>query len=277
MTLSNGVIGGVSTTAGTSAFTITATDSAGTQTQSATSINIRSATPDLVLIAGSVSFALATGATGPPPAQTVGVQSAAVAQTLSYTIASSTAPWLSVTGDGTTPGYLSFSLTGAALSLPVGTSAASVTLTCTTAACAGKTQNVAVSLVVASPSPQLSVASTLLTFRSHIHHAGRAIAAVGKSEYGWRIPFAIASIRLRIHMVQGGRVSGISERRTVHAREHHGGSFDVANRPVSNRVGHRNLSGHCFDACDVPHFFFALYESVSIGSPVQYAGGRGAR
>lgn len=166
ISLTNGVIGGVPTTPGNSSFTITATDSAGATAQLNSSINVRAAAADLVLLSGNVSFALTTGATGLPMSQSVGVQSASVGQILNYTIATSTAPWLSVSGSGVTPGALTFSLTTAALSLSVGTNTATVVLTCTTAACSGKTQSVAVSLVVSSPPPVLSVSSGLLSFRT---------------------------------------------------------------------------------------------------------------
>ncbi len=166
LTLTNGVIGGVPTTPVTSSFTITATDSAGVQAKLDASIVIRPAGSDLVLLAGSVSFALSAGATGLPLPQSVGVQSANVAQNLNYTIAATTSPWLSVSGGGTTPGSLLFSLTPAALSLPAGTSTATVTLTCTTSVCATKSQTIAVTLVVTSPPPQLSVLNSLLAFRS---------------------------------------------------------------------------------------------------------------
>ncbi len=166
LTLSSGIIGGVPTTAATSSFTLTATDSAGVQAKLDASIVIRPAGSDLVLLSGSVAFALATGANAVPLPQSVGVQSANVAQTLNYTTATSTATWLSVSGGGTTPGALIFSVTPAALSLPAGTSTATVTLTCTTTACAGKTQSIAVTLVVTSPPPQLSILNGLLAFRS---------------------------------------------------------------------------------------------------------------
>ena len=65
ITLSNGVIGGNNpTTAGTFPFTLTAADSAANQASANLSITIGPATSDLVLLAGSASFSLVTGATG---------------------------------------------------------------------------------------------------------------------------------------------------------------------------------------------------------------------
>ena len=124
--------------------TIAATDSAGTQSQSATSINIRAAGPDLVLLAGSVSFARQPAhRTTASPDRRRAISRKSRSRSVTPLLPSQPA---SVTGDGVTPGYLSFSLTSAALSLPVGTSTATVTLTCTSTACAGKTQSLAVSL-----------------------------------------------------------------------------------------------------------------------------------
>ena len=167
VTLSSGVIGGTPTTAGTYPITIGVTDSANNTTSSASSIQIRQATSDLVLLSGSASFSLVTGATGLPSGQSVGVQSTDSKTPINYTVSVSPASaWLSVTGGTTTPGVLYLSLTNAALALAAGSNQATVTLTCTTGSCQGKTQDVAVSLTVASPPPQLSVANGLLSFTS---------------------------------------------------------------------------------------------------------------
>lgn len=166
LTLTDGVISGIPTAAGTSAFTITATDSTGVTGSARASIVIRGADTDLLLLSGGVSFSLKTGATAVPEAQTVGVQSPDVSQTLTYSADVSSAPWLSVTSDGATPGSVTLSLTQAALSLSDGTSSATVTLTCTSTICAGKTQTIAAALVVSSPPEQLNVASTPLAFHA---------------------------------------------------------------------------------------------------------------
>ena len=167
LTLANGVIAGTPTTAGTFPLTITATDASGIQANADRTITIRPAIADLVVLAGSVSFSLTTGATGVPSSQTVSVESSVVAQMIGYTISvNPSSPWLSVASGGTTPANLVFSLTSAALSIPAGTTEATVTLTCTSPSCQGNTQNVSVSLSVSSPPPQLSVTNGVLSFTS---------------------------------------------------------------------------------------------------------------
>ena len=167
ITLSNGVISGNPTTAGPYPFTVTAADAASNHANSPVSISVRPATSDLVLLSGSVSFSLVTGATGLPSGQTIGVQSTIVAQPVNYVFAvNPSAPWLSVSGGGTTPSSLSISLTSAALSLTAGSNSTTVVLTCTSVSCSGKTQTVNVSLTVTSPPPQLNVPGSLLSFTS---------------------------------------------------------------------------------------------------------------
>ncbi|HVY92422.1 MAG TPA: Ig domain-containing protein, partial [Bryobacteraceae bacterium] len=170
LTLANGIISGTPTASGTSTFTITATDSAGAKGSASLSLVIRGAGTDLLLLSGGVSFSLNTGASALPVPQSVSVQSTDVSQTLQYTTVVSSAPWLSVTSDGVTPGTVLLSLTPAALSLNAGTNNATVTLTCTSTACATKSQTLAVTLVVSSPPAQLNVATTPLTF--HVSASG---------------------------------------------------------------------------------------------------------
>jgi uncharacterized protein (TIGR03437 family) len=167
LTLAEGVLAGTPGALGAFPFTVTATDSAGAQAGADLSINVRPATPDLLLFSGSLSFSLATGAAAEPPAQTLGVESTVASQALNYTVAvSPTAPWLSVTGGGATPGWLRAALTTQALTLPSGSSQTLLTLTCTSPSCAGKTQSVTVFLNVTSPPAALSVSSSLLAFAS---------------------------------------------------------------------------------------------------------------
>jgi uncharacterized protein (TIGR03437 family) len=165
LTLAAGVVEGTPGSLGNFPITITATDSAGAQVGASLSINVRPATSDLILSSGSLSFSLVTGAAAPPPAQTVGVQSTVASQTLAYTVAvSPTAPWLSVTGGGATPGSLRVAPTSQALTLPAGSSQTLITLTCTSPSCAGKTQSMAVLLNASAPPAALSVANSLLSF-----------------------------------------------------------------------------------------------------------------
>ena len=167
LTLTAGVLAGTPGTLGNFPITITATDSAGAQAGANLSINVRLANLDLVLLSGSLSFSLVTGSAEAPPAQAVGVQSTAASQTVGYTVAvSPAAPWLSVTGGGATPGWLSVALTGQALTLPSGSNETLITLTCTSPSCAGKTQSVAIFLNVSSPPAALTVPSGLLSFTS---------------------------------------------------------------------------------------------------------------
>ena len=90
-----------------------------------------------------------------------------MAQSLSYTVAADAgASWLTASGGGATPGSITIGLTSAALSLSPGSNQANVTVTCTSPACTGKSQTIAVSLTVTSPPPQLSVGNSLLSFAS---------------------------------------------------------------------------------------------------------------
>ena len=72
LTLSNGVIGGIPTVAGTSPITITVTDSArGDSDRQHIDRHPAPQALDLLLLSGSVSFGLTTGSVGLPSAQTV--------------------------------------------------------------------------------------------------------------------------------------------------------------------------------------------------------------
>ncbi|HEY4086403.1 MAG TPA: FG-GAP-like repeat-containing protein, partial [Bryobacteraceae bacterium] len=165
--LDGNVISGTPSTAGTFPFSLKVTDAAGKQANAPSSILIRPPASDLLLLSGSISFSLAQGATVLPAAQSVGVQSTVVADSIVYTAsANSGASWLTVTGGGTTPGAVSIALTDAALSLPLGSNFAMVTVTCTSSTCQGKSQTIPVSLTVSSPPAQLSVGDSLLSFNS---------------------------------------------------------------------------------------------------------------
>ncbi len=165
LVLSSGVVSGTPVSDGIYPLTITVVDSALNHATLNTTIVIRSATSDLQLLAGSASFSVMIGATGLPPGQAVGVQSTVVSQPVNYTTnVNPTAPWLSVTSSGNTPGALALSLTTAALNLPAGNYVTDVALSCTSFSCSGKTQSLVVTLTVTAPPPQVSVLSTLLAF-----------------------------------------------------------------------------------------------------------------
>jgi uncharacterized protein (TIGR03437 family) len=178
MLVTDGTLFGTPSSAGLSTFAVTVTDSTGppaarpaTSARTATiQMNIRPFTPDVVLSAGSLSFAVAAGTVGLPGNQVVEVQSSDVNQVLSWTVAVSPpgAPWLAVTpAGGGTPGAFTVSLTGAASALSPSATPYSATITVTCSApspCAGTTETVPVSLVVASVPPQLSAISDTLLF-----------------------------------------------------------------------------------------------------------------
>ena len=161
----DGAISGTPTAAGSSTFTITATDANG-QTNSATlQITARPFSADLLLSAGSLSFSLAAASTVLPIAESVRLQSTDVTKVLSWSSAvSPAASWLSVTGGGTTPGFLTVALTSAASSLAASTTPykATIVVSCLAPSpCAGSTQTVAVSLLVSATPPGLTVPSLL--------------------------------------------------------------------------------------------------------------------
>ncbi len=158
-------------------FTITAVDKNGSSASATLSIKIRPSTADIALHTGGVSFSLVSGAVSLPPARTVGVQSTRVSEQITYTYAVSPASaWLSVSGGGVTPGSLSSALTGAALSLQPGAYSATVTVTCTSSSCIGKTQSFGVGLTVTAPPARLSVLTPSLSMTS--------TAGAGLTQYG---------------------------------------------------------------------------------------------
>ncbi|HEU5021723.1 MAG TPA: FG-GAP-like repeat-containing protein, partial [Bryobacteraceae bacterium] len=167
LTLTDGVIGGTPTAAGTFPFTLKVTDSAGNTADAQSSIVIRLPGSDLLLLSGSVSFSLAQGAAVLPPAQSVGVQSTDVSSLLAWTASATPgANWLTVTSSGVTPGVIGIALNNAALSLQSHPSPAMVTVTCASPACQGKSQTIAVSLSISARPPQLGVDDSLLSFNS---------------------------------------------------------------------------------------------------------------
>ena len=148
-------------------FTVTATDAAANTGSATYSITVRPFAADLALSTGSLSFTLNAPAAVLPFGNSVGVESTQTQPPvqLGFTVAkSASANWLSVSSGGTTPAVLSVSLNSAALSLPAGNYTAAVTVTCTTNACAGRSQNIAVSLAVVTTPPQLQILSDLLSY-----------------------------------------------------------------------------------------------------------------
>src|SRR5207248_43946 len=101
MTAANGNISGTPALPGDFPFTVTVTDSSSPPVTitSSLALNVRPAAPGLIVGSSNLSFSLATGATSPPAAQSVSIQSAVASQTINYTAAISPASsWLSVAG-----------------------------------------------------------------------------------------------------------------------------------------------------------------------------------
>jgi uncharacterized protein (TIGR03437 family) len=164
----NGAVSGIPTTAGTSTFTVTATDSRGVTSDASLQIVIRPFSPDLILSAGSLAFPLSTGSTGLPGAQNVQVQSTDVTRVLSYTTAITPAvSWLNVSSGSTTPGYLAVALKSDALALAASATPyqTKIVVTCVAPSpCAGSTQTITVTLTVTATPPKLTVVNDLLSF-----------------------------------------------------------------------------------------------------------------
>ena len=166
LTLSGNQISGVPTAAGTSSFSIKVTDFAGKVITASGSIVIKLANADLILSQTSVSFSLTAGANGLPTPASVTLRSSVVQQILTYSYAvSPAAPWLNVSGGGSTPGSLSLALDPTAPSQSVGTYSTVISVSCLAPSpCAGVTQNISVSLGVTAPPAQLTLTPDLLQF-----------------------------------------------------------------------------------------------------------------
>jgi uncharacterized protein (TIGR03437 family) len=166
-----GAISGVPGTPGNSSFTVTVSDSATPAATAAAALKaaIRPYAADLLLSAGAVAFSVPAGSTVVPPTEIVQIESTDTSQELGYSAVIPGGPsWLTIgtTTGTTTPGSIPLSLTSAALALPTSGSpySASVVVTCTSGACNGRTQTVAVSLVVTTTPPQLTLVNDSLSF-----------------------------------------------------------------------------------------------------------------
>jgi uncharacterized protein (TIGR03437 family) len=182
--LSNGQIVGMPSATGTFAFTLTATDSASPPLTASLGVSgsIHPNAPDLSLSAAAASFSLSPGAIGPPTPATISVSSTDVTQTLSFSTSSSV-PWLTVGGSAITPGSITVGPNTTALALTPNQSPyfGTVTVTCTSQACSGNSQTIAVSLAVAAAPPQLSLGSPILSFTaltSNLQSSSTALAIV---------------------------------------------------------------------------------------------------
>ncbi len=176
LTFSNGEIDGTPLSAGTSNFTLTATDSASPPLSLSIPVQITirpSTTVDLTVGGNSAVFSLSTSSTGLPPATVIPVTSSSPTQAIGYsTTVSPAVPWLTVSSGTTTPGSINIALSSAALSLAASSTPyqTSVIVTCAAASpCASSApQNIGVSVSVTSPAPQLSATPALLTFAGSV-------------------------------------------------------------------------------------------------------------
>jgi uncharacterized protein (TIGR03437 family) len=165
---STGLISGVPAAPGSFSFSVTAKDTTGLTGTTNLSIDIRPSAPDLLLSSASLTFTIPANSASLPPDQSIQIQSTDVSVVLSWTAAiSGSTNWFTLNrAGGTTPASFIISLNNSALSLSAAGSPYSVNIavSCTSAPCAGKTQNVAVILSVLSPPPQLTVGAKSLSF-----------------------------------------------------------------------------------------------------------------
>lgn len=187
----NGTISGTPTATGTFQFTITATDQE-MQTGTATlSITVRALAPALSTSAGSLSFTLAAGATALPASQTVYVEATEASTPIPWSaINTPSVTWLTVSGGAagsSTPGSFLVSLTPAAERLAASTTPYSTTIVVACAAsspCAGTSQNITVSLLVSTVSPQLTPLTNLLSFNTASTNAQTTTQSLGVENSG---------------------------------------------------------------------------------------------
>ncbi len=121
--------------------------------------------PDLILSQASVSFSIATNPVSLPAAANVTVGSS-VAASLGFNVAANpAAPWLDFTQNGTAPGTVVIQLDPAnAPQLGAGTYQTTLSVACLPFSGCSGSHNIAVSVTVTAPAPQLSVGTNLLSF-----------------------------------------------------------------------------------------------------------------
>ena len=181
------------TTSGAYTVSVTVTDSSLPTPLTATapfSISISPAHTDLVLSQTAVSFALNAGATAGSGTATVNVSSNVTSQ-LSYSVTSS-APWLDVTGPGTTLGdtaatfgTISFALDPSVFPAQAEALSTSVLVTCVSpSACAGNSQTINVTLNVLAAPPQLSLSTNLLSYATQTSNLVQLSQSLGLQNTG---------------------------------------------------------------------------------------------
>ena len=181
-----GAVGGTPTATGNFSFTVTATDTTGLTASAGLTLGVRPLTGDIILSDGALAFSLAAGTTSLPSGATVRVQSTDVTKNLSWT-ATSGVPWLDITGaNGNTPGSFSVALNSGAAALAGSTTPypGTVTVTCATAPCAGRSQAVAITALVQGLPPQLSVSAGSLAFTGSTTAPGAQSQSIAISNSG---------------------------------------------------------------------------------------------
>jgi uncharacterized protein (TIGR03437 family) len=174
LTLTNGSITGTPTASGTFSFVISISDSS-TPVNTVTSTQTITIGPNttavLILSSSTVSFSINNGttATNLPASASISVTSSVSQQLLGYTVSSS-APWLTVApANGaavSAPGVIGIALNASALTLPSGSTSATIIVTCAaTSVCAGTAaQNITINLTNTSQPPALFLTTPLLSF-----------------------------------------------------------------------------------------------------------------
>lgn len=168
LTLNNGTISGTPTTVGNSNFILAVTDAANTKVTEPVSISILVGAPGINASAASLSYSMADTAGTPATAQRVKVLSNTLQQQAFSVTVPSDATWLAVTGGLVTPAVLNFTITNASLPLAAGVYKTTVTLTCTSSGCSGKTTTIAVTLTITSTPARLKVLNDVISTTSDI-------------------------------------------------------------------------------------------------------------
>lgn len=168
LTLSNGSITGVPTSAGTTRFTILATDSSSPAVSipiTYTLVIAQATTPQPTLSTAALSFSTSTGSQTPPSAQNIAVNSTDGSTNLSLTVSvDPPAPWLNALPSSISPpNTLAIGINQTALPAPSATPYAT-TITFSCAGCIPATQTVTVSLLVTALPGTLAVPDTLVSF-----------------------------------------------------------------------------------------------------------------
>jgi uncharacterized protein (TIGR03437 family) len=188
LSFADGQFGGIPTSAGSFSFGITVTDAIENTASGSFQIIIKPTQPDLILSSSSVPFSLTTGAVGLPTPAAITVRSSVILELLNYSIVvTPPAPWLSVTGGGTTPDSIVVQLNSAALSLASSNEPyrTSITVSCDAPSpCAGNTQSITIELTVNAPPPQIIITSNLLSFSALTSNLQPASQTIGLQNNG---------------------------------------------------------------------------------------------